>query len=131
MASYKDYECLWNRYQNEGVKQGRTIVGYCEDHGIMYRHFEKWYKQYYKQRAYQVQIENTPEEYQGEGSSELISKPTADYVKPKGKPSLEDASVQVVKIDLTLSNGIVYHGEKTSYASLRLLLEKLEALCLD
>ena len=44
MATSKDYEKLWKRYQDEVQATGKSIVTYCQENGIVYAQFEKWYK---------------------------------------------------------------------------------------
>ena len=74
MTSYSDYKELLKCYQIEGLKSGISISRYCENNGIVYSHFEKCYKNYYKQLTYQVNIVNTPEE-----SNELFKKIHKNY----------------------------------------------------
>lgn len=120
MTSYSDYKELWKRYQTEGLKRGISISRYCENNGIVYRHFEKWYKSYYKQRAYQINIVNKPEESNEvvqESSQELQAAPTS-------------SSSIILKIEIELENGLSYNKSNISYAELYSTLKKLEALCL-
>ena len=44
MATSKDFEKLWKRYQDEVQSTGKSIVTYCQENGIVYAQFEKWYK---------------------------------------------------------------------------------------
>lgn len=43
MASSTDFKLLFEKYQEDGVKQGISIVKYCQMNGIVYSHFERWY----------------------------------------------------------------------------------------
>lgn len=45
MASSTDFQKLYDLYQLEGVKKGISIVQFCKMNGIVYSHFERWYKQ--------------------------------------------------------------------------------------
>ena len=42
MASYKDYEALCQKYQNDGVGKGVSIIRCCENQGfqLLYTLFE-------------------------------------------------------------------------------------------
>ena len=44
MATSKDSEKLWKRYQDEVQPSGKSIVSYCQENGIVYSQFERWYK---------------------------------------------------------------------------------------
>ena len=58
MASITDYKRLFDRYQEEGAKQGISIAQYCQMNGIVYNQFERWYKQYRNVLATSVEIVN-------------------------------------------------------------------------
>ena len=44
MATSKVFEKLWYRYQDEVQATGKSIVAYCQENGIVYAQFERWYK---------------------------------------------------------------------------------------
>ena len=44
MATSKDFEKLWKQYQDEVQSSGKSIVTYCQENGIVYSQFERWYK---------------------------------------------------------------------------------------
>ena len=58
MASITDFKRLFDRYQEEGAKQGISIAQYCQMNGIVYNQFERWYKQYRNVLATSVEIVN-------------------------------------------------------------------------
>ena len=43
MATSRDFEKLWQRYQDEVQVTGKSIVTFCQENGIVYAQFEKWY----------------------------------------------------------------------------------------
>ncbi len=43
MATSKDYEKIWIKYQSEVQSTGKSIVTYCQENGIVYSQFERWY----------------------------------------------------------------------------------------
>ena len=49
MASSEDYKKLYELYQVEGVPKGISIVDFCQRNGIVYKHFERWFKKHYSQ----------------------------------------------------------------------------------
>lgn len=135
MASYKDYEILWKKYQDDGVHKGYSIVQYCKDHGIEYRYFERWYKQYYKKRAYQVEITGIPVDSPSKPEVSKTSKAALYSTIASGtqclkKPKSKESSLRVKQIDFVLSNGLEYHSEDISYTHFRALLDKLDMVCL-
>ncbi len=116
MASYKDYEALWQKYQNDGVGKGISIIRYCESHGFQYKQFEHWYKNYFKQRSYEIEIVGAPEE---DGREVL-----------ENQKFSRDSQGQIQEISIKLKNGLSYNKENISYATLYTTLKKLEVLCL-
>ncbi len=148
MASYRDFEKLWKQYQADGAKRDISIARYCKNHGIVYAHFERWYREYFRKKAYEVEIVNIPEsdvvvDSKSVDDSETINcSEVVDDVKPTNDPKsgIEDTqdsttsptaeSVTITKIDLRLSNGIEYHAEQITSSALTSLIEKLEAICL-
>ena len=44
MATSKDFEKIWNQYQVEIQSTGKSIVTFCQENGIVYSQFERWYK---------------------------------------------------------------------------------------
>jgi len=44
MATSRDFEKLWKQYQDEVQSSGKSIVTYCQENGIVYAQFERWYK---------------------------------------------------------------------------------------
>lgn len=124
MASYRDFEKLWEQYQKEGVKRDISIELYCKSKGIVYAHFERWYREYFRKKAYEVEITNSPET---DVVTELKSS-IEDEIVVAISPTTD--SVTITKIDLRLSNGIEYHAEQITGKVLTSLITKLEAICL-
>ena len=124
MASYRDYAKLWEQYQKEGVKRDISIELYCKSKGVVYAHFERWYREYFRKKAYEVEITNCPE-------TDVVndSKSSVADEKVVAKSTTTD-SVTITKIDLRLSNGIEYHAEQITSKLLTRLITKLEAICL-
>ncbi len=124
MASHRDFEKVWEQYQKDGVKRDISIELYCKRKGVVYAHFERWYRGYFRKKAYEVEITNSPE-------TDVIAKPKSSVDVEKviaASPTTEQATI--TKIDLRLSNGIEYHAEQITTKTLRGLITKLEAICL-
>lgn len=61
MASLRDFEKLWEQYQKEGIKRDISIELYCKSKGVVYSHFERWYRSYFRKSACEVEIINSPQ----------------------------------------------------------------------
>ena len=46
MASSKDFERIWESYQDVVKTQAISIVDYCQHNGIVYSQFQRWYKKH-------------------------------------------------------------------------------------
>ena len=44
MASSKDFEKIWESYQETVKTRSVSIVDYCQRNGIAYAQFHSWYK---------------------------------------------------------------------------------------
>lgn len=112
MACSTDFKKLHDLYQSEGVPKGISIVHFCQMNGIVYKHYERWYKSYHSAKIIPVDVVSR------DGLSEA-SLPQALPVS---------ASV-IVSFDIRLSNGLHIHHEQLDYRSFCVLVEKLEVLC--
>ena len=46
MASSKDFEKIWENYQEFVKTKDVSIVDYCQLNGIVYSQFQRWYKKH-------------------------------------------------------------------------------------
>ena len=46
MASSKDFEKIWESYQDAVKTRSVSIVDYCQRNGIVYAQFQRWYKKH-------------------------------------------------------------------------------------
>ena len=46
MASSKDFEKIWESYQDAVKTRSVSIVDYCQRNGIVYAQFHSWYKKH-------------------------------------------------------------------------------------
>ena len=119
MASSTDFKVLFEKYQEHGIKQGISIVKYCQMNGVVYSHFERWYK---KCRAGIVLLVEIVDESglldKSDGGSASIPSDNA--------PS---SVVSVTHVSIVFSNGLEISNHNLSYQSLRSMIEKQEVLC--
>lgn len=111
MASITDFKRLFDRYQEEGAKQGISIAQYCQMNGIVYNQFERWYKQYRNVVATPVDIVNEKDH----------------HIREKVKDAVCEKPVS--RIIIELSNGLQITHREIDYRTLSRLVEKIEGLC--
>ena len=128
MASSEDYKKLYELYQVEGVPKGISIVDFCQRNGIVYKHFERWFKKRYSQNdtgVHRVRL--------------LDSDSTSDSSLSDGQPSdltssspIEGRDDLPVRLSVTIrtSRGLSLQQHNLTYRQLLSLVEKLEGLCL-
>ena len=46
MASSKDFDTIWENYQEVIKTKDVSIVDYCQRNGIVYSQFQRWYKKH-------------------------------------------------------------------------------------
>ena len=128
MASSEDYKKLYELYQVEGVPKGISIVDFCQRNGIVYKHFERWFKKRYSQNdtaVHRVRLVDTD--------------PSGDQSLTDGQPSAlsssspraeqqEDAPVRLF-VTIRTSQGLSIQRNNLTYRQLLSLVEKLEVLC--
>ena len=127
MASSEDYKKLYELYQVEGVPKGISIVDFCQRNGIVYKHFERWFKKRYSQNdtgVHRVRL--------------LDSDSTSDPSLSDGQPSDLTSSSPIegrddipVRLSVTIrtSRGLSLQQHNLTYRQLLSLVEKLEGLC--
>ena len=120
MATSRDFEKLWKRYQDEVQATGKSIVTYCQENGIVYSQFERWYKNKGKSSVRNASI--VPVEVTDLPSEE--ESPRQDSVRnPNQDP------MWIRSFSIQFRNGLEIRHQNLSYSSLARLVEKLEGLC--
>ena len=115
MASSTDFKKLFERYQEEGAPNGISIVKYCQLNGIVYSHFERWYK---SSKAMPVEIVD----------KDGLSKDMKQIESSTHKSTVASSGC-LSRVELVFSNGLHVSHRNLSYQSFRDLVEKLEVLC--
>lgn len=118
MASSTDFKKLYDLYQLEGVKKGISIVQFCKMNGIVYSHFERWYKHDRVAHVLPVTIVDR---------DRLSVSPIDTIVAEKSPSAGTDTLIQ--RFEIRFSNGLEIHHGEIDYLSFRSLVEKLEVLC--
>ena len=127
MASSEDYKKLYELYQVEGVPNGVSIVDFCQRNGIVYKHFERWFKKRYSQNEtgfHKVRLVDTD--------------PSGDQSLPDGQPSdlsssspgnEQEAATIRLFVSIRTSQGLSIQQNNLTYRQFLSLVEKLEVLC--
>ena len=120
MASSKDFEKIWKSYQDVAQPKGVSIVDYCQRNGIVYSQFQRWYKKHVSG----VSIVPVSD-------SDVQTEP-APMIPTESSPSQHSSvhlKTKVNYVNIEFSNGLKVCQKSISYEHLKMLVEKLEALC--
>ena len=120
MASSKDFEKIWESYQEVVKTKDVSIVDYCQRNGIIYSQFQRWYKKHVSG----VSIVPVSDSEIQEGSVETLEGEN----EPNRHPSVH-AKTRVNYVNIEFSNGLKVFQKSIDYEHLKVLVEKLEALC--
>ena len=120
MATSKDFEKLWKRYQDEVQSTGKSIVAFCQENGIVYAQFEKWYKKKITSpekspSIVPIEVTDIPSE---------IERPRQESPRhPNQDP------MWIRSFTIQFRNGLEIRHQNISYSSLASLVKKMEGLC--
>ena len=120
MATSRDFEKLWKRYQDEFQGTGKSIVSYCQENGIIYAQFERWYKK--RDKTAETQPALVPVEF-----TDLPGEEDIPRQEPRKNPHQDPMWIRSFTIQFR--NGLEIRHQNISYSNLFSLVEKLEGLC--
>ena len=120
MATSRDFEKLWKRYQDDVQVTGKSIVSYCQENGIVYAQFERWYKQ--RGKTAEPQPTLVPVEV-----TDLPAVEDTPRQELRRNPNQE--SMWIRSFTIQFRNGLEIRHQNISYSSLASLVGKLEGLC--
>jgi hypothetical protein len=119
MASSKDFEKIWESYQEVVKTKDVSIVDYCQRNGIVYSQFQQWYKKHVSG----VNIIPVSDSQPQENSTSAIQ-------PARQKPRLSGSvGAKVLYVNIEFSNGLKVYQKSIDYNRLKHLVEKLEDLC--
>ena len=127
MASSEDYKKLYELYQVEGVPKGISIVDFCQRNGIVYKHFERWFKKRYSQNdtgVHRVRLVDTPPS----DDQSLSESQPSEQQSGIPRDEQEEATVRLF-VTIRTSQGLSLQQNNLTYRQLLSLVEKLEVLC--
>ncbi len=114
MATGTDFKNLWERFQKEGVPSKISIARFCQMNGVVYSHFEKWYKRTYTDGVIPVELV---------GSSPSLHPESTEASKEQKSPT------RIKHLEVMFSNGLLVKHNSLDYAGLKELINKLESIC--
>ena len=120
MASSNDFEKIWESYQDVVKTKDISIVDYCQRNGIVYSQFHRWYKKHVS--GVNIVPVSDPD-FQTE-SSLMMSEESTPSQHLSGH-----VSAKVKYVNIEFSNGLKVFQKSIDYEHLKMLVEKLEALC--
>ncbi len=113
MATGTDFKNLWDRFQKEGVPAKISIARFCQMNGVVYSHFEKWYKRTYTDGVIPVEVVDSSATHQES------SDPLREVKSP----------IRIKHLELMFSNGLLVKHNNLDYGGLKELIKKLESIC--
>lgn len=125
MASSEDFQRVYDLYKQEGIPKQISIVNFCQQHGLVYSQFEKWYKSRRKLSPPSVhQVRIVDKDGLLSSSQETANAGACDR-------ELSPAQETVLRFGITVrtSQGLSLHQNNLTYRQLLHLAEKLEVLC--
>ena len=130
MASSEDFKRILELYNQEVKSRGVSIVSFCQQNGIVYSQFERWYKNRKKVKVHPVKIVDNNGVSQSHISEEVVSPETRVSVSDvsNGISSIPSGSV-LFSITIRTTSGLSVQQSRIDYRELRSLVEKLEVLC--
>lgn len=125
MASSEDFQRIYDLYKKEGVPNGISIVNFCQQNGIVYPQFEKWFKSRKKpsrSSVHPVQVVDKDGLMDSDGQSGTNESSVFAPVKMNESP---------LRLGITIrtNQGLTIQQNNLTYRQLLHLVEKLEALC--
>ena len=116
MYSNSDFERFFIRYKAEAVPAGESMQKFCFRNKLPYNLFEKWYKDT-RHKLVPVHVEGAPASLTESTSENEVA------------PSPQSSGIPRIMVDIRMTNDFRYRQRYLSYAGLKRLVEKLEALC--
>lgn len=130
MASSEDFKRILELYNQEVKSRGVSIVSFCQQNGIVYSQFERWYKNRKKIKVHPVKIVDPNGLSASHTSEDVVSSGTTVPVPDSGNGISSTLSGSVLfSITIRTTSGLSVQQSRIDYRQLCALVEKLEVLC--
>ncbi len=130
MASSEDFKRILELYNQEVKSSGVSIVSFCQQNGIVYSQFERWYKNRKKIKVHPVKIVDKD----GHSQTHIPDKVVSSEVEPSVPAVCDENSSAtscpvLFSVTIRTSSGLNLQQSRIDYHQLHALVEKLEVLC--
>ena len=122
MASSEDFQSIYELYKKQGIPKGISIVNFCQQNGIVYSQFERWFKSRKKSKSSVHPIRIVDKDGLMSSSAQAVEKEPDEVEKIK-EPVLRFG------ITVRTNQGLSIQQNNLTYRQLLHLVEKLEVLC--
>lgn len=122
MASSEDFQSIYELYQKEGIPKGISIVNFCQQNGIVYSQFERWFKSRKKSKSSVHPIRIVDQDGLMSSSEQEVEDVPRE---------VENNKESVLRFGITVrtNQGLSIQQNNLTYRQLLHLVEKLEVLC--
>ena len=121
----EDFQRIYELYKKEGVPNGISIVNFCQQNGVVYPQFEKWFKSRKRparSSVHPVQLVDKDGLMASDGQTGTDESSGFNPVSMKESPLRFGITVRT-------NQGLSIQQNNLTYRQLLHLVEKLEALC--
>lgn len=122
MASSEDFQSIYELYKKEGIPNGISIVNFCQQNGIVYSQFERWFKSRKKSKSSIHPIQIVDQDGLMTASQQEVENAPNEVDSPK------DSTLRFV-LTVRTNQGLTIQQNNLTYRQMLHLVEKLEALC--
>ena len=122
MASSEDFQSIYELYKKEGIPNGISIVNCCQQNGIVYSQFERWFKSKKKSKSSIYPIRIVDQDGLMTASQQEVEN------APNEVDSLKDSTLRFV-LTVRTNQGLTIQQNNLTNRQMLHLVEKLEALC--
>ena len=130
MASSEDFKRIFELYNQEIKSSGVSIVSFCQQNGIVYSQFERWYKNRKKIKVHPVKIVDKDGHPQTHIPDKVVSSESKASVPEVCNENNPVISCPVLfSVSVRTSSGLNLQQSHIDYRQLHALVEKLEVLC--
>lgn len=122
MASSGDFQSIYELYKKEGIPNGISIVNFCQQNGIVYSQFERWFKSRKKSKSSVHPIRLVDKDGLMSSSAQEVDDEASE---------VENNTKSVLRFGITVrtNQGLSIQQNNLTYRQILQLVEKLEVLC--
>lgn len=117
-----DFQSIYELYKQQGIPKGISIVNFCQQNGIVYSQFEKWFKSRKKSKSSVHPIRIVDQDGLMSSSEQAVDDEPREF---------DNSTKSVLRFGITVrtNQGLSIQQNNLTYRQLLQLVEKLEVLC--